>query len=137
MFGAGTIQWSWGLDNNHDRGNAAPSLAMQQATVNLFADMSVQPLTLQPGLFTAAGSTDTLAPTSAITSPANNSAVPANATITITGTATDSGGGAVGGVEVSLDGGATWRRATGREAWTFAWQTGSSAAGDARQPRCG
>ena len=125
VFGAGTIQWSWGLDNNHDRGNEAPSLAMQQATVNLFADMSVQPLTLQPGLFTGAGSTDTLGPTSAITAPASNSAVPANTTITISGTATDSGGGVVGGVEVSLDGGATWRRATGREAWTFDWQTGT------------
>ena len=125
VFGAGTIQWSWGLDSNHDRGNEPPSLAMQQATVNLLADMSAQPLTPQAGLFISAGSTDTLAPASAITSPANNSAVPADATITITGTATDAGGGVVGAVEVSVDGGATWQRATGREAWTFAWQTGS------------
>ena len=42
VFGAGTVQWSWGLDENHDRGNEAPSVAMQQATVNLFADMGVQ-----------------------------------------------------------------------------------------------
>jgi hypothetical protein len=125
VFGAGTVQWSWGLDSNHDRGNTAPNLAMQQATVNLFADMSVQPLTPQAGLFTAVASSDTLAPTSAITSPTANSAVPAQATVTISGTAADSGGGVVGGVEISVDGGTTWRRATGREAWTFAWQTGS------------
>ena len=43
VFGAGTVQWSWGLDSNHDNGSAAPSPAMQQATVNLFADMGVQP----------------------------------------------------------------------------------------------
>jgi hypothetical protein len=101
---------------------------MQQATVNLFADMGVQPLGLQVGLFTAVGSTDTLAPTSTITSPANNSAVAANATITIAGTATDFGGGVVGGVEVSVNGGATWQRATGREFWSFAWPTGSAGA---------
>ena len=35
------------------------SPAMQQATVNLFADMLVQPATLQSGLTTAAASTDT------------------------------------------------------------------------------
>ena len=26
VFGAGTVQWSWGLDSNHDRGSAPPSL---------------------------------------------------------------------------------------------------------------
>lgn len=39
VFGAGTVQWSWGLDSNHDRGSGAVSVPMQQATVNLFADM--------------------------------------------------------------------------------------------------
>ena len=53
MFGAGTIQWSWGLDAKHDRGSAAADVRMQQATVNLFADMGVQPATLQPGLVAA------------------------------------------------------------------------------------
>ena len=28
VFGAGTIQWSWGLDSNHDFASDAPSLAM-------------------------------------------------------------------------------------------------------------
>ena len=124
VFGAGTIQWSWGLDSNHDRGSAAPSVAMQQATVNLFADMGVQPITIQTGLTTAAPSSDTQAPVSAITSPTTS--VPANATVTVTGTASDSGGGIVGGVEVSVDGGATWRRATGRETWSYVWSTGGA-----------
>ena len=35
------------------------------------------------------------------------------ATVTVTGTATDVGGGVVAGVEVSTDGGATWHPATG------------------------
>ena len=26
MFGAGTVQWSWGLDGTHDRGSATPSV---------------------------------------------------------------------------------------------------------------
>ncbi len=82
---------------------------MQQATVNLFADMGVQPLTLQAGLVTAAASTDTLAPTSHDHVPdATAAASRPNTTVTITGTAADNGGGLVGGVEVSVDGGATW-----------------------------
>ncbi len=50
VFGAGTVQWSWGLDSVHDRGSAAPDVRMQQATVNLLADMGVQPGTLQVDL---------------------------------------------------------------------------------------
>ncbi len=124
VFGAGTIQWAWGLDATHDRGSAAPSVAMQQATINLLADMRAQPLTVQSGLTTASPSSDTLAPTSAIASPTGN--VPANSTVTISGTATDAGGGEVGGVEVSVDGGTTWRRASGRASWSYSWQTGSA-----------
>jgi N,N-dimethylformamidase beta subunit-like protein/uncharacterized protein DUF4082/Big-like domain-containing protein/Calx-beta domain-containing protein/purple acid phosphatase-like protein len=126
VFGAGTVQWSWGLDSSHDRGSNPPSLDMQQATVNLFADMGVQPLTAQFGLITQSPSTDTFAPTSTITSPASGGGVPASSTITISGTATDAGGGLVGGVEVSVDGGATWHRASGRENWSYIWQTGTA-----------
>ena len=43
VFGAGTVQWSWGLDGNHDGGTTTPDVRMQQATVNLLADMGVQP----------------------------------------------------------------------------------------------
>ena len=57
VFAAGTYQWSWGLDSNHDRSNlgATTDIRMQQATVNLFADMGVQPSTLQAGLDSSNG----------------------------------------------------------------------------------
>ena len=126
VFGAGTVQWTWGLDSNHDNPffspNTAASPAMQQATVNLFADMGIQPATLISGLTKATASTDTVPPVSNITSPANGSGVQTGTTTTITGTAADSGGGVVGGVEVSTDGGNTWHPANGRESWTYTWQ---------------
>ena len=34
----------------------------------------------------------------------------------------DSGGGVVGGVEISTDGGTTWHPATGRESWSYSWK---------------
>ena len=111
VFGSGTVQWSWGLDSNHDGAAAPTDVNMQQATINLFADMKMQPVTLQSGLVAATASTDAVAPTSTITSPAGGSTVPSNQAVTISGTATDSGGGVVGGVEVSVDGGATWHPA--------------------------
>jgi hypothetical protein len=118
VFGAGTVQWSWGLDGVHDRGGSSPSAAMQQATVNLFADMVVQPATLQTGLTRAAASADTTPPRSAPSTPTR--IVSAGAAVTVTGTAVDMGGGRVGGVEVSVDGGATWHPATtGRESWSY------------------
>jgi hypothetical protein len=121
VFGAGTVQWSWGLDNNHDGGGSPPDVRMQQATVNLFADMGVQPGSLQPGLTPATASTDHTPPTSVITSPAPGAIVQTGSPVTITGTASDSGGGVVGGVEVSVDGGATWHPATGRASWSYTW----------------
>ena len=133
VFGAGTIQWAWALDSEHDRGSAAADTAAQQATVNLFADMGVQPTTLRPGLVAATASTDTTAPTSAITSPAAGATVPVGAPVTVTGTAADTGG-RVGGVEVSTDNGTTWRRATGRETWTYTFTPTSSGSHHAAQP---
>jgi hypothetical protein len=65
--------------------------------------------------------TDVTAPTSAITAPAAGANLALNSAVTITGTATDAGSGVVGGVEVSVDGGTTWRRATGRASWSFSW----------------
>ena len=106
VFGAGTVQWTWGLDSNHDRGSARPSLAMQQATMNLLADMGAQPLTPAAGLCHGAAVDATRsAPTSTITSPSGGATVPANSTITITGTAVGHRRRCVGGVEVSVDGG--------------------------------
>ena len=71
VFGAGTCQWSWGLDGEHWGGGTTVSTEMQQATVNLFADMGVQPGTLQAGLTPASQSADFTVPTATITSPAN------------------------------------------------------------------
>ena len=124
VFGAGTVQWSWGLDQNHDDPFGAanpPDPDMQQATVNLFADMGVQPATLQPGLVPATASTDTIPPTSTITSPAPGSIVQGGTGVTVSGTAVDTGGGVVAAVEVSYDGGTTWHPATGRGSWSYVW----------------
>src|SRR2546426_7920147 len=91
---------------------------MQQATVNLLADMGVQPVTLQSGLLSATPSTDTIPPSSVIIPLAPGSTVTAGSPVTISGTAVDSGGGVVGAVEVSLDEGKTWHPAAGRESWS-------------------
>jgi hypothetical protein len=114
VFGAGTVQWPWGLDAVHDRGGAGDDQRMKQATANLFADMGVQPGS-PADVVPATASTDRTPPTTTITSVSGG---------VIRGTATDSGGGVVGGVEVSLDGGLTWHPATGRESWTFAGTPG-------------
>jgi N,N-dimethylformamidase beta subunit-like, C-terminal len=118
VFGAGTVQWSWGLDEVHDRGNDPASPILQQATANLLADMGAQPGSLQTGLVGASASTDRTPPTSAIV-PAPKPAP--GTTATISGTAADSGGGRVGGVEVSTDGGSRWHPADGREHWTYTY----------------
>ena len=119
VFGAGTIQWSWGLDATHDLSGTPADVNMQQATVNILADMGVQPATLQSGLVPAVASTDTTPPTSAITSPSSGSTVSPGSSLTISGTAVDFGGGVVGAVEISLDGGTTWHPAVGRENWSY------------------
>ncbi|SES25127.1 Ig-like domain-containing protein [Actinokineospora terrae] len=126
VFSAATVQWAWGLDADHTFPAGAPataptSTAMQQATVNLLADMGAQPKTLMAGLALATKSTDTTGPVVTISSPAAGSTVPAGTPRTITGTAVDSGGGKVGSVEVSVDGGATYHRATGLDTWSYAW----------------
>ena len=56
VFGAGSVQWAWGLDDTNgwaDAGppsGATPDPNMQQATVNLFADMGSEPATPIAGL---------------------------------------------------------------------------------------
>jgi hypothetical protein len=120
VFGAGTVQWSWGLDGEHERGASLPNASMQQATVNLLADMGVQPMSLQDGLAAATASSDTTPPMSTVTAPADGSTVQQGTPVVVRGTAGDAGG-RVGAVEVSVDDGATWHPATGREAWSYAW----------------
>ena len=60
-----------------------------QATVNLFADMGVQPASLQGDLIPAIASNDVTPSVSVITAPTSGTSFPANAPVIITGTATD------------------------------------------------
>ncbi|WP_231510171.1 N,N-dimethylformamidase beta subunit family domain-containing protein, partial [Streptosporangium roseum] len=136
VFGSGTVQWSWGLDDHHDMnpsgggrlGDVPPTdIRMQQATVNLLADMQAQPTSIQPGLLPATPSTDTAPPTSTITYPTSSDIVPTGAVVPIQGTAADTGGGVVGAVEISVDGGTRWFHATGRASWQYNWTTPTTA----------
>jgi hypothetical protein len=100
---------------------------MQQATVNLFADMGAQPAMLAAGLTAATASTDTTAPAATIGAPLAGATVQSGAAVTVSGTAADTGG-VVGGVEVSTDGGASWHPATGRGSWSYTWVPGAPGA---------
>jgi hypothetical protein len=129
VFGAGTVQWAWGLDANHDdHTQSTPAhvtdQAMKQATMNLLADMGAQPATVQSGLTASAGSSDTAAPTSTISAPAAGATVGSGLHVTISGTASDAVPGQVAAVEVSIDGGVSWHTATGRTAWSYDWIPG-------------
>jgi len=127
VFSAGSVQWTWGLDAVHDGAGAAADVRMQQAQVNLFADMGAQPLTLNPALTLATPSTDKIPPTAVISSPAEGASVPNGSAVTVTGTASDVGG-VVAGVEVSTDGGASFSAAEGGSAWKYTYiQKGADA----------
>ena len=133
VFDAGTVQWAWGLESDHDGDSQnPPDPAMQQATVNLLAMMGVQPATLESDLVPGTAPADTAPPTSTITSPSAGATFTNGSTVTITGTATDSGGGVVAGVEVSTNGGSTWHPVTTMSpantsvTWSYTW----SAAGN-------
>ena len=117
VFGAGTVQWAWGLDDGNPA-STPPDRNMQQATLNLLADMGAQPGTMQSDLTATSASTDSTAPTSTVSVP---STVSDGSQVTISGTASDTGGGVVAGVEVSTDGGTTWHPATGTTSWTYTW----------------
>jgi hypothetical protein len=120
VFGAGTIQWNWGLDDLHQRSGtgatAKPDRRIQQATLNVLADMHAIASTPMRGLQPATPSTDTTAPTLAIDS-LHASVV--GEQIRVAGTARDVGG-VVAGVEVSFDDGTTWEPAAGTTTWSAA-----------------
>lgn len=120
VFSAGSIQWAWGLDQEHDGDGAAADPRMQQATVNLLADMKAQPGSLMPGLVAATPSSDTTGPVATISSPASGASLANGTTVTVSGVATDVGG-RVAGVEVSTDAGASWHPATGTTAWSYTY----------------
>ena len=113
VFGAGTVFWSWGLSQQGVSGFGsplAPDPNVQQAMVNLFADMGVQPQTLQASLVIASASTDHTSPTSRISSVSTTTPVEGQL-VTVTGTAQDIGG-VIADVDVSTDGGKTWHPAS-------------------------
>ena len=134
VFGAGSVQWSWGLDDYHSfsqDGVSTVDVRIKQATVNLFADMGVQPATLQAGLVAASPSTDTTPPNVAINTPTG---VVGGSPVTLSGTVSDTGG-QVAGVEVSVDGGATWHPATwqpGTTSWSYVFTPTKSGSLDVR-----
>ena len=141
VFSAGTVQWAWGLDANHDtetgippeRANGSnirigvdlkgPVGAIQQATMNLFADMGVQPTTRQEGLVAAAVSSDRTPPASRVDAGAARAV--ANGAFEVTGVASDTGG-VVAGVEVSVDGGETWHPAEGTGRWRYRFEAAAA-----------
>ena len=130
MFGAGTVQWSWGLDSNHDRGVSRASTA--------HAAGNGQPVR-RHGRAAADAADRAVRRRSARPTPSRRrrpSPRPPTARRAGEHHRHDHrhrrrlrAAAVVGGVEVSVDGGATWRRATGRETWTYSWQTGSRAHG--------
>ena len=124
VFGTGTDMWAFGLDGDVDSGDPytpGRDIRMEQAMINLFADMGAQPTTLLPELVFAIASTDNIAPTSSIAAPSLGANVQVGLPLTIQGTAQDAGGGVITAVEVSVDGGLTWHRASGRSSWTYSW----------------
>ena len=135
VFGAGTVQWAWGLNNNNptQSGTGASDRNMQQFTMNLLSDMGSQPATPATGLVYTAPPTVTAAPVSRIGNLTAGQVVQDGAQVTITGTATDGGGGVVAGVEISLDGGKTWHPVTSMSAasnsvtWSYTWPDAAGA----------
>ena len=118
------MQWAWGLDAHHDTETGVPpervnenttrvgvdpngpDRNVRQATVNLFADMGVQPATLAPDLVRTEASEDREPPVSRIDEPRTGSSLPPGP-VQVSGASHDRGGGCVAAVEVSVDGGAS------------------------------
>lgn len=140
VFGAGTTFWSWGLSDMHDSspyGAQIENTDLQQFTINMFADMGIQPgvtdaMLISQGLKRASASDDHVAATASIDESQGHLA--ALSPVTITGTATDDDhnaqtrDGKVAVVEVSVDGGTTWRVASttdGWATWSYTWQPAS------------
>lgn len=144
VFSAGTVFWTWALSNEHDGEpyNAEiENTDLQQFMLNIFADMGIQPgaadaVLASQGLARAAASGDHVAASATIDDlPAT---VAALQTLTLTGTATDDDGnpatedGMVALVEISFDGGASWRPVTGTTNWSYSWTPMTETAYDIR-----
>jgi hypothetical protein len=120
VFSAGTVQWTWGLDQVHDGAGAPADPRMQQAQINLLADMGAQPATRDTALAAATASSDKTAPTVAVSSPVEGATIPHGTSVTVSGTASDVGG-IVAGVEISTDGGSSWHPAQGKQSWSYTY----------------
>jgi len=138
VFGAGTVQWVWGLDSHHDVNDAprankystrvevdvhGPDITIQQATVNFLADFGSQPTTLPDHLVATTSSTDVTPPTSTIIH--LNDTRKTNRMVTVLVSAQDSDG-YVAAVEVSLNGGIRFHPAQpydkdGTLVWRYVW----------------
>jgi Domain of unknown function (DUF4082)/Bacterial Ig-like domain/Bacterial Ig domain len=122
VFGAGTVQWAWGLGTVHADLATNEDPVMEQATVNLFADMgNVQPQTIQSTLTPATESAITTGPTVTVNTPTSGTYTPVMQPVTISGTAVAATGAVVARVEISTNGGTTWNPATGLNSWTYSW----------------
>ena len=118
VFGAGTVQWSWGLDGTHDRGGShaeSGDATGDREPVRRHgraARQRCRPAWRRDTLerHDCADVDNRPRPPAAT--------VPAGSAVTVTGTAADTGGG-VGGIEVSTDDGATWHPADGRASWSY------------------
>ncbi|CAN7457448.1 DUF4082 domain-containing protein [Phenylobacterium sp. LjRoot219] len=133
VFGAGTVFWSWGLSDMHDSGPYGANIenrALQQFTLNMFADMGIQPqvadaILQSQNLVRASASNDLIGATATLNNVPDT--VTALSTVTISGTAADidnnpsNADGRVAVVEVSTDNGQTWRVAQGTANWTYSW----------------
>jgi hypothetical protein len=127
VFGAGTINWAWGLDHEHDlqrldeaggpRYPADPRV--QQATRNLLEDMGVHPATPQPELRSVEAPLGP-PPVARILEPRSGAALTMGEVVVVAGDA-HSASGVIGAVEVSTDGGVRWHPAEGRSAWRYTW----------------
>lgn len=113
VFAVGTIQWPWGLSTQHDGAYMPVDYNIQQATINIFADMRIHPYTVfntkndndsisEHRLVKSHHDSDNQPPYSVIESPLNNYVIHPNSNLTIAGYARDRGGGKVAGVEVFL-----------------------------------
>ena len=119
VFAAGTMNWAMGLDVNHDNFTSMPvSLDMQQATYNVLFDMGAAAGSKQANIITAIASTDNIAPACIISTPVHNALVPGSP-VTVSGTCSDNS--VVAGVEVSIDNGVTWNKATGTNNWSYSF----------------
>ncbi|MFV0458004.1 MAG: DUF4082 domain-containing protein [Actinomycetales bacterium] len=121
VWGTGTVQWSYGLDDDHgtDRGTPTDPV-MQQATVNVLADMGVQPSTLMAGLVAATAPAQVAAPAVSISQPPATVAIPVGSSVVVEGAAAASPGTVVAAVEYAIDDDG-WRPATGTTTWSLTY----------------